>query len=434
MNAPSDWELDEQLRESLGSPPRADFDRWRARHGDAVAYLNPVLTDNYRKRRRMIVRVASAAMAAAVLLAFVLMFVSRQVSFAQTVAAIEKATTITWTRTIYERLYSRDGKRTWLQARRMEMAYRSPNLYRTTSYDKEGKVRSVEIVDTLSNRALRLDMNSRKATWLAEPTSQHSPDAPFRWVTRLLQTKPIELVGQRELNSVKVNVFRYRREIPQVPANMQTLDIWLDAQTKKLVRLYDPGADGFDLDAQPDRHNPAEERESKGMSLGSMTGDIVLDAELNPELFSLTPPEGFEIVVGAPRPTVTEAEMIEWLRATARFNGGTFFDTDRGFDLEQYNKEVATKDKADRTEVEQSLFDLESKHLRNGNGVVMASFANEYTVGGRFRYLGKGVKLGSADRIVMFYKLKSTGTYRAIYGDLTVKDVNPEVLPLPVGE
>jgi len=56
----------------------------------------------------------------------------------------------------------------------------------------------------------------------------------------------------------------------------------------------------------------------------------------------------------------------------------------------------------------------------------MASFANEYTAGGRFRYLGAGVKLGSADRIVLFYRLKRTGTYRAVYGDLTVKDVKPE--------
>ena len=64
----------------------------------------------------------------------------------------------------------------------------------------------------------------------------------------------------------------------------------------------------------------------------------------------------------------------------------------------------------------------------------MASFANEYTVDGRFRYLGKGAKLGDADRIVLFYKLKETGAYRAVYGDLTVKDIKPDNLPLPVEE
>ncbi len=434
MNTSSDWEIEKRLRESLGSPPQADFDGWRTRHEHAVAHLNPVVATKYRKRRKMIVRIASAAVAAVVLVSFVPMFVSHQVSFAQAVQAIEKATTITWTTTFYERIYSKDGTRTWLRAERMDMAYRSPNLYRDTRYDKAGKVRSVEIIDTLSNRALHLDMKSRKATWLAEPTNQYGPRGPFGSVMDILKNMPIELVGQKELNGVKVNVFRYRREIRQVPAYKQTVDIWLDAQSKKLVRLCDPGADGFNVDTQPDRNNPAEAEDSKGTMLGSMKGDIVLDAELDPKLFSLIPPEGFEIVVEPPKPTVTEPEMIEWLGATARFNDGTFFDTDRGFDLERYNQEVATKDRADRTEVEQKLFDIQYKHLLNRNSPVMASFANEYTVDGRYRYLGKGVRLGSADRIVLFYKLKSTGTYRAVFGDLTVKDISPEGLPLPVEE
>ena len=434
MNTSSEWELEQQLRESLGSPPKADFDRWRSRHGDVVAYLNPIATTSYRKRRRMMVRIASGSVAAAVLLSLVPMFVPQRVSFAEAVEAIERATAITWTTTFFERIYSKDGKRTWLRADRMEMAYRSPNLYRDTRYDKEGNVRSVEIVDTLSNRALLLDVKSRKATWLAEPTNQYSRGGPLSSVMNILHNEPIELVGQKEVNGVKINVFRYRREIRQVPANRQTVDIWLDARTKKLVRLYDPGADGFNLEMQGDRGNSAEAEASKGTLLGSMMGDIVLDARLDPTLFDLTPPEGYEIVVQPRKPTVTEAEMIEWLGATARFNNGTFFDTDRGFDLERYNNEVATKDQADRTAVEQKLFDLQYKHLLNGNSPVMASFANEYTAGGRFRYMGTGVKLGSADRIVLFYRLKSTGTYRAVYGDLTVKDVKPEDLPLPVEE
>ena len=297
MNTSADGELDHQLRESLGSPPEADFDRWRARHGDVVAYLNPIVTASYRKRRRLIVRIASGAVAAAVLLSLVPMFVPQQVSFAEAVQAIERATTITWTSTFFERIYSKDGQRTWLRADRMEMAYRSPNLYRDTRYDKEGNVSSVEIVDTVSNRALRLDMKSRKATWLAEPTNQYSRGGPFSSVMNILHKKPIELVGQKELNGVRINVFRYRRKIRQVPANRQTVDIWLDAQSKKLVRLYDPGADGFNPDTQADRGNPAEVEVSKRTLLGSMMGDIVLDARLDPKLFDLTPPEGFEIVV-----------------------------------------------------------------------------------------------------------------------------------------
>ena len=62
-------------------------------------------------------------------------------------------------------------------------------------------------------------------------------------------------------------------------------------------------------------------------------------------------------------------------------------------------------------------------------------FVEDHTVEKSFRYLGKGVKLGDKDRIVCWYKLKDAkdaNTYRVVYGDLSVKDVAPEDLPLPV--
>ena len=59
-------------------------------------------------------------------------------------------------------------------------------------------------------------------------------------------------------------------------------------------------------------------------------------------------------------------------------------------------------------------------------------FAEENTVENSFRYLGKGVKLGDKGRIVCWYKLKGAKAYWAVYGDLSVKDVAPEDLPLPV--
>jgi len=51
-----------------------------------------------------------------------------------------------------------------------------------------------------------------------------------------------------------------------------------------------------------------------------------------------------------------------------------------------------------------------------------------------FRYLGKGVKLGDGERIVCFYKLKGAAKHRAVFGDLTVKDVDAKDLPLPVDD
>jgi hypothetical protein len=174
----------------------------------------------------------------------------------------------------------------------------------------------VEIVDVLSNKALSLNMKATTATWVAEPTKQYSTAGPFRATAMILEHKPIELLGQKENNGVKVSVFRWhRKNSPLVhPTNSsdhrKSVDIWLNAKTKELVRVYDPGADCFDTDTDADRNKPSEKRESKGRLMGLMQSDIVFDAELNHELFSLTPPEGFEIIVQPPQPTVTEAEMI----------------------------------------------------------------------------------------------------------------------------
>ena len=216
--------------------------------------------------------------------------------------------------------------------------------------------------------------------------------------------------------------------------DQRSVDIWLDAKTKHLVGFSDPGADLFELTTAADRDNPAERRFSKGEIAGTIAGDIVFNAELSAELFSLKPPAGFTIVKELPRPTITEAELIEWLGVTARFNDGVFVDTVRGVDHEKHN-EAARKDKADRTDVEQRFLDLWLKHaVKNRHSYPIWDFADEYAVRGSFRYLGKGVKLGNGDRFVCWYKLKSTGTYRAVYGDLTVKDVAPGDLPLPVEE
>jgi outer membrane lipoprotein-sorting protein len=45
------------------------------------------------------------------------------------------------------------------------------------------------------------------------------------------------------------------------------------------------------------------------------------------------------------------------------------------------------------------------------------------------RYVGKGVKLGEADKAVFWYKPRGSKTYRVIYGDMSVKDVLPQDLP-----
>ena len=46
-----------------------------------------------------------------------------------------------------------------------------------------------------------------------------------------------------------------------------------------------------------------------------------------------------------------------------------------------------------------------------------------------FHYNAEGVKLGDADKPLVWWLPKDSETYHVIYGDLSVKDVEPENLP-----
>jgi len=56
-------------------------------------------------------------------------------------------------------------------------------------------------------------------------------------------------------------------------------------------------------------------------------------------------------------------------------------------------------------------------------------FLQEFEFGGKWGYAGKGVKLGDADKIILWYQPQGSNTYRAIYGDLKVAEVAEEDLP-----
>jgi outer membrane lipoprotein-sorting protein len=432
MNELPDSKLDEQLRTAMGPAPTADFDAWRSRHGDALAHLNPVVTAMYHRRRQLLVRLASAALAAAIIAPVAMwVFVPQEPTFAQTINAINKAESISWTIAWYDRITSEDGNRTWLRkAPRWERSYLAPSRWRDVRYDEDGTIASVDIEDATAGKVLHLDMKKKEAMLKNEPSGQFGPGKPFEGIANILESKPIEFAGQREVDGVKVNVFRHQREVQH--GGREGTEIWLDAESKRLVGYCNtPGNDFFDPATTPDRDNPPEERFSKGTIAGVIHRDIVFDAQLDPALFSLTPPEGFTIVEPPERPTITEDLMIEWLRLSARANDGVFIDLDRGFNLEWHNA-IEKKEKSDRSEAEQQYMTVTHRHILDGNYRPVQEFADEFTESRSFRYLGKGVKLGSGERIVCFYKLKSTGKYRAVYGDLSVKDVEPKELPLPV--
>lgn len=430
---PSNAGLEQELYDVLGAPEKPDFASLRSRHADAIACLNPTVTAA-RRRRQSVLRWTVRGVVAAGLCAFAIwMIPSSSPSFAQAIRSLEKARTATWTQTGYDRVTSFDKQRTWLHAHRLDLAYLAPSSYRTTSFDDQGKVDWIEISDSSTRKTLRLEMKTRKAIFGAEARMQIVPfkGAPFDHVRKALQTEPLELVGQRVVNGRPANVFRthprYRME--QRPSR----DYWIDVQTRQFVGESSPGGDKFDPFTMPERNNPPEPKFSKVEILGMITDNIVLDSELSSELFSMTPPPGFELIEVKPSPPVTEVEMVNWLGASARVNRNTFPDTAMGLGFSLFNT-LNLKKRAELTPAEKEFVELELMHQRHRHRYPLLDFVQENSDDKSFRYIGKGAKLGTPDRIICWYRLKSTSRWRAIYADLSVKDVEPKDLPRPVGE
>ena len=425
--------LDDALRQALGSAPGGDFAAWRAEHTDSIAFLNPTVTAKYHWRRRFLIRMASSAVAAAlVLLAGIWLFVSQEQSFAQTVHEINKAETITCEIVWYNRMWSEDGKRSWLnKGPRWERSFLAPNRFRDVRYDGEGNISTIDVEDTVARKVLHLSMKDKIAMVKNEPSGQFGNGGnPFASLAKLLEREPIEFAGQREVDGVKANVFRYRKEFSD--GGHDTTDFWLDIKTKRLMGYCDTPEDKpFDPDTDADRNNAPEKRISKGTIAGVITHNIVFDAQLDPSLFSLTPPEGFKIIEPKVRPKVTEESLIKWLRASARANGNQFLDTEPK-SFRQWMTKLNAKSKNDRSKAEQDFLELVHSNVLDGNINLLSRFEEDVAQPRTFKYLGKGATLGDHERIICYYESKNSSTYRAIYGDLSAKEVRPDELPLPV--
>lgn len=229
--------------------------------------------------------------------------------------------------------------------------------------------------------------------------------------------------------SGEVNVFR--RAFKDESHENWSYDFWIDAKTKQLVALQIPGVDVYDPETDPARANPVEKDWSAMTIACSLAHDINFDAELDNSLFSLVPPPGYTLTTQA-RALVTEREMVEYLGAMADYNGQVFPDRPYSVSSKRLN-EIYDKAEKDRTTAEQRLLDIVDRcKMANLNLLPTGHFVEDQTVKGSFRYLGKGVKLGDKDRIVCWYKLKDAATCRVVYGDLSIKDMAPDDLPLPV--
>lgn len=437
------WE--DRLRAGLGECPTPDFEAWRAGNADALSALGPPPSPRSLPFRRILMN-RSTWIAASMLLALGLFALYPggnlgRGAFADTIPGVDSPGTITWTTTYYVRVTGADGKRTWLQEERRLHAYRHPGQYRETFLDRDGQPKYVEITDARSGRMLRLDLKEKKAV-LKAPVGHPDVRGPFAWVgealrdrlvAKTLRVKSVSLQGTKEIDGIEANVVR-AMIVENEDKGPARRDFLFDRKSKRLVGIYVTNENDFDPETAPERKQAREEKSSQWRPVASRDHEIVLDPKLDAADFRLDPPAGFAYQAQA-KATITEEEMVAYLGAAARFSGGVFPDSPyTAFDRDRFNAASTRPDDA-RTPAEKEMIRLHDQFLmREVYQPPVRRFVEDQTEPGSFQYVGAGAKVGQADRLVCWFTARETGKLRALYADLSIRDVARSDLPLDLAK
>jgi outer membrane lipoprotein-sorting protein len=276
--------------------------------------------------------------------------------------------------------------------------YRDPNQARTESPDG-----TVSILDTATGTGLVLNPHTKTALKIRMPASARAgadANSPAGVVElfRKLPDQPNKPLGEKEVNGVKAKGFA-------VEVGGQTMNVWADAKTGLPVRA------------------------EMTVSVAGKEAKVVMDqfvfgAPLDEKLFRQELPAGYtlsEVNV----PEVKEAAPEEDVAAVLRW----YADRRKGelpARLDDWGALAALVAEKAAQSGQPAAEDMAAM-VRVGRVTAKLSGLAKDEHG----YAGAGVKLGDASRVVFWYRPKGAEKYRAVFGDLSVKDVSRDQLPKP---
>ncbi len=174
------------------------------------------------------------------------------------------------------------------------------------------------------------------------------------------------------------------------------------------------------------------------------------DVDLHPSLFSLEPPAGYS-TQALDMTIPVEEDLLRTLRTIAEHSKGVF-PAKLGINTEVMESLIAVlKPEMDKLEAEMDKLaakyggkdKLKAKYGKEPPAAMMAEYMKaivplmqKQMQGITFytmlkpendpHYVGGGVKLGTPDRPILWYKPTGADKYRVIYADLSVKDMTPD--------
>ncbi|MFB0554965.1 MAG: outer membrane lipoprotein carrier protein LolA, partial [Phycisphaerae bacterium] len=279
----------------------------------------------------------------------------------------------------------------------IEIAFKKPGHMRTTMPGG-----FVTVIDWTQGKGLST-LPTRKQ--YIEMEMSNLPNDPaqqqFNVIEKLrtLPDRADEELGTREIDGRVLQGFRVTEEDV-----INT--VWIDPQTRDLVRVE------------------TEFINAPGMNV--VMTDFQFDVELEDSLFSLTPPEGYtRVEVQADVSGVTEQDLIEYLRAWSSWTkDGTFPPTFNPMELQKVSMEMEQQGKFGDGQTTEQQRKRAAMTIYRG-----IMFLTQLPADSNWRYTGEDVKFGDANTAIFWYRPKGSENYRVIYGDLSVKDVEPENLP-----
>ncbi len=387
--------IDRELTEAFQAQlPKGDFRQWAETHPEAIRQLRPTASAKEQHRStipermftmRRMPRIAAAILILAIAGIAAWLTIGRggaSIAWADVQEHIRNARTLTYKISIQQ-----EGKPNL----EMDVMYMDPGLMRQELYMPEtGRI--VKTMDLREGKLLVLLESQKQAIFVDMnkiPKSKVQKDLLAR-MRSLIEEAEAEL-GEKEIDGRPARGYR-------VTKDGFDLTIWADIETARPVEM--------------------ELTMFSGSSKIVMM-DFELDRELDPSLFSLVPADGYSVIGAMDVTDATIEDVARLLRKWAELRGGTFPD-DLGIAtlMEDFRK---------GSDPDEDLTNEED--FQAGEEVARGLMFLQTHPDSQYKYLGKGITLGDADKAVFWCKPKESETYKVIYGDLRIEDVAEEDLP-----
>jgi outer membrane lipoprotein-sorting protein len=205
-----------------------------------------------------------------------------------------------------------------------------------------------------------------------------------------------ERLGEKEIDGKKAVGFRY-----DSPAD--TVTLWGDPATGAPVRIESVWG-GL----------PHTE---------TVMSHFEINVELKESLFDTTPPEGYKVQsLDVDASATREEDLIKAFEACSDISGGEFPETlDTAGVTNLIIKYTAAKIKDKQDVSDEQMQELMKQSIAIGRGF---QFVVTLPESADTHYAGKGVKRGTKDRPIFWYRPEGAKKYRVLYADLSILDAD----------